>query len=132
MSSPVARQGDPVQGLDNHVLLVPSPAGAPVPTPTQLPFAGVLRDGLSGDVKVEGRYAALVGSVAPNQPAHVIPPNVQFAVPPANRGTVVRGSATVLVNGKALARAGDPVLTCSESPAPTGTIAGGSATVLAG
>ncbi|MFI7601349.1 PAAR domain-containing protein [Actinoplanes sp. NPDC049681] len=132
MPQPAARQNDPVTGTDLHILLVPSPGG-PVPTPTPMPFAGRLMTGLSTDVLINGLPAAVQGSVAQNMPPHVAPPPATFSKPPTNQGRVVLGSATVLVNGKPLARAGDPVATCNDpADLPAGTISGGSPDVLAG
>ncbi|GGQ82601.1 PAAR domain-containing protein [Couchioplanes azureus] len=132
MPQPCARQNDPVTGTDVHVLLVPSPGG-PVPTPTPMPFAGRLMTGLSTDVLINGLPAAVQGSVAQNVPPHVAPPPATFGKAPTNQGRVVLGSTTVLVNGKPLARAGDPVATCNDpADLPAGTIAGGSTDVLAG
>src|SRR4051794_32165790 len=98
-AAPAARQNDPVTGSDIHILMVPSPGG-PVPTPTPLPFAGTLVSGLSSDVFINGLPAATVDSVARNAPAHIAPPPATFQKPPANSGTVLAGSTTVLVNGK--------------------------------
>jgi uncharacterized Zn-binding protein involved in type VI secretion len=86
-----------------------------VPTPLPHPFDGVLDGNLSGDVKILGQPAATVGSTATNTPAHLpTPPGTSFQVPPANRGTVQTGSATVRINGKPAARAGDTALTCND------------------
>jgi uncharacterized Zn-binding protein involved in type VI secretion len=131
MPQPVARQNDPVTGTDIHILLVPSPGG-PVPTPTPLPFAGTLVGGLSPDVLVNNLPAAVAGSVAQNMPPHLPPPGTSFSKPPTNQGRVVTGSPAVLVNGKPLARVGDPVLTCNDpADLPSGTISAGSTDVLA-
>ena len=130
MGTPAAKQGDQVLGTDTHILMVPGPSG-PVPTPTPMPFAGQLDGGLSADVKIENKPAAVKGSTATNSPAHV-PTAGPFQSPPSNRGTVQAGSATVLVNGKALARNGDAAVTCNDpADAPNGTIVA-SGTVLAG
>jgi uncharacterized Zn-binding protein involved in type VI secretion len=121
VSKPAARIGDVVTGTDTHIVLVPS-AGGPVPTPYSLPFNGRLTQGGSRDVLVGGAPAATVGTTATNLPPHVAPTGT-FQVPPTNRGTVVTGSATVLVNGRPAARHGDQVLTCNDPvPAPVGTI----------
>jgi uncharacterized Zn-binding protein involved in type VI secretion len=118
-----AKQGDQVTGNDTHIILVPSPGG-PVPTPMTLPFAGTITGACSPNVKIDGMPAAVVGSTATNMPAH-IPPGGSFQTPPTNQGTVAMGSATVYINGKAAARAGDPVNTCNDpSPAPTSKIQG--------
>jgi uncharacterized Zn-binding protein involved in type VI secretion len=132
MPQPAARQSDPVTGQDVHIVLTPSPGG-PVPTPTPLPFAGRLVAGLSTDVLVNGLPVAVAGSTAQNVPPHLPPPGTSFSRPPTNTGRVVTGSPTVLVNGKPLARVGDPVLTCNDPvDLPAGTIAGGSPDVLVG
>jgi uncharacterized Zn-binding protein involved in type VI secretion len=132
MPQPAARQNDPVTGTDTHILLVPSPGG-PVPTPTPLPFTGQLMTGLSTDVLIDGLPAAIQGSVAQNMPPHIAPPPATFSKPPTNQGRVVTGSPTVLVNGKPLARLGDPVLTCNDpADLPAGAISAGSPDVLVG
>lgn len=119
--SPAAKQGDKVVGTDTHIVLVPTPGG-PVPTPTPLPYNGTITGGCSTDVMIGGMPAATVGSTSTNAPSH-IPPSGSFATPPTNQGTVSKGSATVLINNKPAARAGDPVMTCNDpAPAPTSQI----------
>jgi uncharacterized Zn-binding protein involved in type VI secretion len=130
---PAASRDDQVTGIDIHVVMVPSPSGT-VPTPLPHPFAGKLTQELADDVRIEGRPAATVGSVAPNDPTHTpTPPGTTFQRPPSNRGTVSGGSGSVLVNGKKAARAGDPVRTCNDpTDQDTGRIVGGSTKVLIG
>lgn len=131
MSSPAAKQGDQVVGLDTHVLMVPTPGGSPVPTPMPMPFAGPLVEALSPDVVIENKAAATVGSKAKNNPPHV-PTAGPFQSPPSNEGTVQVGSGTVLINDKKAARIGDTVLTCNDpTDAPNGVIVG-AGTVLMG
>ena len=126
MPQPAARQNDPVVGTDVHILLVPSPGG-PVPTPTPLPFSGQLTSNLSTNVYVNGRPAAVQGSIAQNMPPHIAPPPSTFQKPPTNQGRVMMGSPTVLVNGKPMARLGDQVATCNDpADAPTSAITAGS------
>lgn len=121
MGQPAAKLGDQVLGTDVHIILIPS-AGGPVPTPTPLPFSGKITTGCSKDVLIEGKPAAIHGSVAMNAPPHV-PTGGTFAHPPDNRGTVIATSLTVLVHGKPLARTGDKVLSCNDPvPAPTCSI----------
>ena len=111
---PVAKQGDRVVATDTHLC-----HGAPTP----LPFDGPLTVELSPDVRAEHRPVAVVGSVAINAKPHVPPPGKSFDVPPANRGVVVGGSATVLANHRPLARNGDAVETCNDPvDAPVGTV----------
>lgn len=117
MGQPAAKQGDQITAVDTHIVMVPSPGG-PVPTPLPHPFAGMLDGNLSADVKIMGLPAATVGSTATNMPPHIpTPPGTVFQVPPTNRGTILRGSATVMINGKPAARAGDQAQTCAE-PVP--------------
>jgi uncharacterized Zn-binding protein involved in type VI secretion len=126
-----ARADDTVSGQDTHIVLVPSPSGT-TPTPQVLPFNGRLARSLSPDVTVDGRAVAVVGSVAVNQPAH-IPIGGTFQKPPSNQGTVQLGSMSVFANGKAVARIGDPVITCNDPvDAPVGRIASGSLGVEVG
>lgn len=130
MGMPAAKQGDRVIATDVHIQMVPSPGG-PVPTPIPAPFMGTLDGGLSSDVNIEGKPAAVLGSTATNTPGHV-PAAGPFQKPPANRATIISGSATVLVNGKPLARQGDTALTCNDpADLPAGTVVA-AGTVMAG
>jgi uncharacterized Zn-binding protein involved in type VI secretion len=117
MGQPAAKQGDQITGVDMHLVMVPSPGG-PVPTPLPHSFTGMLDGNLSTNVNIMGRPAATVGSTATNTPPHLpTPPGTTFQVPPTNSGTIIRGSATVMINGKPAARAGDSAQTCAE-PVP--------------
>ncbi len=117
MGQPAAKQGDQVVAVDIHIVMVPSPGG-PVPTPLPHPFSGMLDGSLSQNVKVMGMPAATVGSTANNQPPHLpTPPGTAFQIPPTNQATILKGSGTVMINGKPAARAGDMVQTCAD-PAP--------------
>lgn len=121
MGQPAAKQGDQVVAVDVHVVMIPAPSGA-VPTPLPHPFSGKIDGSLSGDVNIEGKAAAVLGSTATNSPAHV-PQGGSFQKPPADRGTIQKGSATVFINGKPAARSGDTVLTCNDpADAPTGSV----------
>jgi uncharacterized Zn-binding protein involved in type VI secretion len=118
-----AKMNDQVVGTDTHIVLVPTPGG-PVPTPLPSPFAGTITGGCSPTVTIDGQPAAVVGSTATNNPAH-IPPGGSFQTPPTNSGTVFAGSASVTINNKPAARIGDSVQTCNDpAPAPTSRIVG--------
>jgi uncharacterized Zn-binding protein involved in type VI secretion len=119
MGRPAARAGDRVQATDTH--LVDTGSGkAPVP----MEFDGPLRKELSGDVRVNGEWAATVGSIAKNDPEHRKKYS-NLAESPTNEGEVITGSRTVLVNGKGMARLGDIAETCNYGgPRPVGRIAG--------
>jgi uncharacterized Zn-binding protein involved in type VI secretion len=111
MGQPAAVFGSTVTAVDTHVVLEPSGVAVPLPAP----FAGRISEGLSPNVKIEGKAAAVVGSGANNEPPHIPPPpGTSFVRPPSNHGTVQSGSATVRINGRPAARAGDPVLTCND------------------
>ena len=76
---------------DTHLIIPPPPASGTVPTPHS--FSGILDGGLSADVQIQGRAAAMAGSTATNTPVHM-PIGGTFASPPKNQGRIVRGSAT--------------------------------------
>jgi uncharacterized Zn-binding protein involved in type VI secretion len=122
MGQPAAKQGDQVLGTDMHIILIPAPPGPPVPTPLPHPFTGILQQGLSTDVKIQGMPAATVNSIAMNTPPH-IPQGGPFQKPPMNQGKITMGSTTVFINGKPAARAGDTAMTCNDPvDAPVGTV----------
>ncbi|RAO78254.1 PAAR domain-containing protein [Dyella jiangningensis] len=115
MGKPAAKMGDSIVNAgDIHIVLVPSPGG-PVPTPQPFPFHGKITTGVSINVRINGRPAAMVGSMAQNTPPHVPHPGA-FQVPPTNQGRVVAGSATVRINGRGAARADDYCETCHDIP----------------
>lgn len=131
MGQPAAKQGDQVIGTDTHIVNIPSPGG-PVPTPLPNPFTGKLDGGLSSDVNIEGKPAAVQGSTASNQPSH-IPAGGPFQMTPADKATVKLGSGTVNINGKPAARTGDTADTCNDpSDLPVGTVMSTTSTVLIG
>lgn len=125
MGHPAAKKGDRVTGTDIHIVMIPAPPPAPpVPTPLPHPFAGIVDGGLSSDVTIMGKPAAVVGSTAGNSPAHVpMAPGTSFQKAPSNRATIQGGSATVTINGKPAARSGDPASTCNDPvDAPIGKV----------
>lgn len=133
MGQPIARANDQVVAVDTHIVMVPA-GPALVPTPLPHPFAGMLDGALSTSVKAGGQAVATVDSTATNQPPHLpTPPGASFQSPPANNGTVAMGSQTVKVQGKAVARAADPVRTCNDpADAPVGQIVAGGAVLVGG
>lgn len=133
MGKPAAKLGDQVVGTDIHIILIPAPPGPPVPTPLPHPFSGKITGGCSSNVKIGGMPAATLGSTADNIPPH-IPQGGPFQVPPTNKGTIVMGSGTVMINKKPAARIGDTILTCNDPvPAPTcQIIPSGQPTVMIG
>jgi uncharacterized Zn-binding protein involved in type VI secretion len=113
MGVPAAVNGSSVVGVDLHIVIVPGTP--PVPTPLPHLFSGKIDGGLVQTVKIGGQPAAVVGSTATNSPSHLpTPPGTSFQKPPANKGTVLMGSATVMIGGKQAARTADPVTTCND------------------
>jgi uncharacterized Zn-binding protein involved in type VI secretion len=118
MGQPAAKQGDRVTAIDIHLI---QPPGTSPPIPVPHAFSGIIDGSLSSDVKIEGMPAATLNSTATNTPPH-IPQGGTFVKPPSNRATIIKGSATVLINGKPAARSGDTAMTCNDPvDAPVGT-----------
>jgi uncharacterized Zn-binding protein involved in type VI secretion len=129
MGQPAAKQGDTIVAIDIH--LIQPPATSP-PVPVPHPFNGLIDGGLSTNVKIEGRPAATLGSTATNTPPHV-PIGGTFVNLPRNQGRIIRGSATVLINGQPAARAGDTALTCNDpADLPVGTVVAVSTVLIGG
>lgn len=121
MGQPAAKQGDKVVGVDTHIIMIPSPGG-PVPTPLPHPFNGILSQGLSTNVNIQGMPAATKDSIAMNTPPH-IPQGGPFQKPPSNQGKIMMGSTTVFINKKPAARMGDTAMTCNDpTDMPVGTV----------
>jgi uncharacterized Zn-binding protein involved in type VI secretion len=121
MTKPAAKKDDLVVALDVHVVMVPSPGG-PVPTPMPMPFKGKLGGALCRTVEIEDAPAAVEGSKATNDPAHV-PTGGSFQKPPSDEGTVQMGAQTVLFEDKGAARHGDVATTCNDpADKPGGTV----------
>jgi uncharacterized Zn-binding protein involved in type VI secretion len=119
MGQPAAKQGDRVTAIDIHLI---QPPGTSPPVPVPHAFSGIIDGSLSSDVKIEGMPAATVNSTATNAPPH-IPQGGTFVKPPSNRATIIKGSATVFINGKLAARSGDTAMTCNDPvDAPVGTV----------
>lgn len=121
MGQPAAKQGDQINGIDIHIILIPTPGG-PVPTPLPHPFTGIINGNLSTNVKIMGMPAATAGSTTTSISPH-IPMGGPFQMPPSNKGTIQMGSVTVKINGKMAARSGDMATTCNDPvDLPSGTV----------
>lgn len=133
MGQPAAKQGDKIVAVDTHIILIPAPPGPPVPTPLPHPFSGIIDSQCSTNVQIQGMPAATVGSIASNTPPH-IPQGGPFQIPPTNKGNIIMGSTTVLINNKPAARMGDTAMTCNDPvPLPIGkVVVAGTPTVLIG
>lgn len=129
MGPPAARQGDRVVAMDTHLI---QPPGSSPPAPVPHPFSGIIDGGVSPDVTIGGSPAATVDSTATNTPPHV-PIGGTFVNPPSNRATITMGSATVSINGKAAARAGDTARTCNDPvDLPVGTVVAAGRVLIGG
>lgn len=129
MGQPAAKQGDSITATDIHIEMVPSPGG-PVPTPLPNPFMGSIDGDLSSDVNIEGKPAAVVGSTATNTPGHIFKSG-PFQKQPADKGKIIMGSSTVMINGKQAARNGDTAMTCNDpADVPGGTVIAGGTVMI--
>jgi len=122
MGKPAAKKGDKVITKDVHLVQPPGPV-KPIETP--FPFNGVLTGKLSSNVTINGFPAATVDSMLTNTIPHTgfllsSMPGSSFVNLPKDQGTVIRGSASVFINGRAAARADDIVETCAD-PMPNQT-----------
>lgn len=124
---PAAKEGDRIVAVDMHLVIPPS-GGSPQPMP--LPFVGKLSEELSGDVLVDNKPVAVVGSKAKNDPAHV--PNAgSFEKPPKNEGTIITGARTVFANDKPVARHEDSAETCNDpEDLPVGQVVAESSVIV--
>jgi uncharacterized Zn-binding protein involved in type VI secretion len=128
---PAAKEGDKIMAMDIHIVMIPSPGGE-VPTPLPHPFSGTIDSGLSSNVKIEGKPAAILGSGATNQPSHIAQ-GPRFQKNPTNKGKIIAGSATVMINNKPAARAGDKALTCNDPvDLPVGTVVAAGTVIIGG
>jgi uncharacterized Zn-binding protein involved in type VI secretion len=111
MGAPAIVAGDQITGIcSNHLII--GPLGAPLPTPS-LPFAAPLMTGLSTNVLIGGKAAAVMGSSGYNTPAHVgLHASDPFLLPTMEVGRVVSGSPTVMIGGKAAATAKSTATCC--------------------
>lgn len=129
MGAPAAVAGDRISGTC-AIHQIPNPAsGAPQPGPP-VPFSAPLTIGLATRTLIAGKPAAVVGSSGLNVPPHVgLHPADPFMAPPMQKGQVVGGSATVLIEGKPAATSAAQTTMCAGLP---GALAGTAATVLIG
>ena len=118
MGQPAAKEGDKIVAVDTHIIL-----NEGVPTPTPCPFDGIIDEDLSKNVKIMGMPAATEGSTANNVPPHIPEGAGTFQKPPSNKGKIIVGSLTVMINSKPAARSGDKALTCNDPvDLPVGTV----------
>jgi len=128
MGTPAAVMGDRINGICT-VYLVPGAAGAPTPAPP-MPFSSPLTVALATRTLITGKPATMEGSSGFNTPPHVgLHPSDPFMLPTAQIGRVVKGSASVLIEGRPAAKTGSPSTINAGVP---GQLTGSAATVLIG
>lgn len=112
----MAAQDDRVMGMDVHIMVVPSgPSTTTAPLPH--PFIGKLNDGLSDDVSIGDKKAAVWGSKSKHDdPTHMqLPGTIKFQNNPKKEGEVTGGtSPSVKIDGKEAAVIGSLVSTCND------------------
>lgn len=133
MGQPAARAGSMVISTDIHIVLVPTPGG-PVPIPLPHTFVGQMSSGLVQTVLIGGQPAANLGTLAANQPPHLVtPPGTSFTRPPTNQARMLLGSMSVRVGGQPAMRNGDMAFTCNDpADLPVGRVLAPSPTVTFG
>jgi len=107
-----AKKGDRVVGKDIHFTKIPS-GYSYIIVPMVYPYFGKIDQNTSSNVLINSKEAATVDSISVGDPNHT-PYGLGFAGSPDNRGVVVEGSSTVLINGKRAARNLDAVSTCDD------------------
>ena len=112
MGSPAIVMNDKITGVC-AIHLIPNPAtGAPQPGPP-IPFSAPVTIGVVATVMIGGKAAAVTGCQGTNTPPHVgLHPADPFFAPPAQLGTIVSGSPTVLIGGKPAASASAQATCC--------------------
>jgi uncharacterized Zn-binding protein involved in type VI secretion len=130
VGEPAAVQGDKITGQCG-LHQVPNPSsGAPQPSPGPLPFSAPLLQGLASTVFVSGKPAAVEESSGLNTPSHIgLHASDPFFAPNTQKGSVFRGSSTVLIEGKGAAKTGSQTMICGGLP---GQLVGSASTVLIG
>lgn len=124
-----AKFGDPVLGVDIHMVLVPAPPAPPIPTPLPHPFIGVVFDpiglaigclmsavfGGGGPVLINSMPCGNTGTEVKGVPHFPTPPGISFAPNdiPGNEGVLFMGSMTVNMGGDSIARLTDMVISCN-------------------
>ena len=121
-----AKKNDAVSGVDIHNEIK---GQTTIPVPHN--YDGYISDSVSSDVFIEGLEAATVDSVSAQKQSHT-PKGGSFVVSPNGKGHIKTGSLSVYVNGKAMARDGDFVITCSDIPTAPSTIGVNSCSVEVG
>lgn len=113
MGAPAIVMNDKITGTC-AIHLIPNPAsGAPQPGPP-FPFSAPVVTGVVATVQIGGKPAAVMGNQGVNTPPHVgLHPSDPFLAPPAQMGTIVSGSTSVMIGGQPAATASSQCTCCS-------------------
>ncbi|BDD04515.1 PAAR domain-containing protein [Aureibacter tunicatorum] len=115
---------------DLHLVQIPMPFVGMVTLPLPHTFHGKFTQGLSTNVKVEGKPAAKQFSGGKNDPKHVAK-GIKFMVNPTNKGNVMLASKKVKINHFGAVNIKHKVFTCNDpAPLPMGKIKGKSSVNL--
>lgn len=116
MGQQAAKEGDHITGNDEHWVTSTSSSS---PIKGSFPFDGLIDGGLSQNVYIMKKRAAVVDSTARNISPHKetddikLPKDAKFIGSPSNEATITTGSSSVRINGKAAARNSDTASTCN-------------------
>lgn len=129
MGQPAAVMGDKISATCS-IHQIPNPSsGAPQPGPP-MPFSAPLLQGLSTTVMIGNKPAVIAGASGYNTPPHIgLHAADPSMVPVQQKGTIVKGSASVFFDGKPAAATGATCTVCAGLP---GQLAGTASTVLIG
>jgi uncharacterized Zn-binding protein involved in type VI secretion len=114
---------DTVIGIDTHIVAIPTPVGAPIPTPMPNPYVGIVMEPLDyapvvgATVLINGLPRAQAGTGSIQITPH-LPLGGPLVPPPTGEGEVFMGSMTVAIDGDAQSFLGMPVLTCQSIVSP--------------
>jgi uncharacterized Zn-binding protein involved in type VI secretion len=122
MGTPAIVMGDKIMGTC-AIHTIPNPAtGVPQPSPP-LPFSAPVTVGVCPTVMIAGKAAAVVGCTGYNTPPHVgLFPADPYMVPIMQVGTIMSGSATVLIGGQPAATASSSCTCCATPGSITPTV----------
>lgn len=102
---PAAVLGDKIMGTCvGHQ--IPMGPGNPGPAPP-LPFSAPVTTQCATKTMIQSKPAVVVGAWGLNLPPHVgLHPSDPFFAPPMQKGTVMKGSSNVMIEGKPAAKMG--------------------------
>src|SRR5207249_8122780 len=105
---------DTVKGKDQHDVYYTDNSGKHSST-QEMEFKGTIFGNCSGNVRINSKAAATVGSKAKNSTDHTVTaPATNFEHPPSNEGTISEGTNQVKINGKGAAYDGSHATTCND------------------